>query len=391
MTDSRRAFLRAGVAAALAGLAGCGYRERSADADADTDGGMAATTPDSRGPLPGETDLPVPEAALRRGAERDAIPAITDPAFAADWSDIAYDLGGDRGTYEPRLAADDLVVGVTVDEDEDGPEDPTAGTGGSDRRDGARARAYPLQLLRWHEAVNDSFGGEPATFGVSGLLWHENLVLYDDRTGSLWSQLLARAIRGPATGQAFALRPFALTSWGEWRGTHPDTEVLLPSPASNTVVGPVRVPYGANLYEGVGDLAGRGGTGDPNPDTRLPKRTLVLGVVAGGEAVAYPRGYATGSEVINDRIGGVPVVVAATRAGTYAYDRRVDGRTLAFEALPTEAGDVLAAGGSRWSIPSGRAIDGPHEGARLRALPEASAVYWFAWVSFHPDTDVWRP
>jgi len=408
MDHGRRTFLRAAAAAGLTGLAGCGslgYRGSDGDGRTDVrDGGSGATT---REPLPGETALPVPRSALRRAAERDGIPAITDPAFGPDWAGISYERS-DGETYTPRLSGDDLVVGITD-------------------AAGERARAYPLSLLRWHEVVNDRYeprpgaggtdseavggpllvtycplcrsavvadrlvGGDSTTFGVSGLLWNENLVLYDERTGSLWSQLRATAIRGPATGQRWSLRPSTLTSWRDWRDARPDTEVLLPAPRSNTVVGRVRPPYGANLYEGSAELLDRAGEGLDNPDPRLPARTLVLGVLVGGEPVAYARDYVTGSEVINDGVGGVPVVVAATRTGTFAYDRRVGGRMLRFEAPATEAGDVLVADGSRWAILTGRALDGPHEGTRLRAVPEASELYWFAWASFHPGTRVWRP
>lgn len=401
---SRRGFLRAGAAAALAGLAGCGYLGSPADTREGDDGATPEGTP-ARGPVPGETDLPVSESALRRAADRDGIPAITDPAFGNDWSGVSYEVGGgDR--YAPRLDPEDLVVGIAT-------------------ADG-RARAYPLKLLRWHEAVNDTFGagasrsadaagvddpllvtycplcrsavaadrlvgGEPATFGVSGLLWAENLVLYDDRTDSLWSQLLGRAIRGPATGQRWPLRASTLASWREWRGAHPETAVLLPSPRSETVVGRVRPLYGANLYEDSAELLDRAGEGLDNPDPRLPARTLVLGVATDDAAVAYPRGYVTGSEVIKDRVGDRPVVVSATRTGTFAYDRRLDGRPLTFEATATAAGDVLLADGSRWSVATGRALDGPHEGRRLEAVPGTAELYWFAWASFHPGTRVWRP
>lgn len=107
--------------------------------------------------------------------------------------------------------------------------------------------------------------GEPATFDVSGLLWkpphirtadseaegrvfsdreagvgnNGNLVMYDDVTGSYWSQLLARGICGTGRGDRMSIRPSTVTTWGEWREAHPDTEVLLPTPESTVVDPPV--------------------------------------------------------------------------------------------------------------------------------------------------------
>lgn len=108
--------------------------------------------------------------------------------------------------------------------------------------------------------------GEPATFDVSGLLWkpprintaaseeegrvfsdrergvenNGNLVMYDDVTGSYWSQMLARAICGPRREERMSIRPSTVDSWGAWREAHPESEVLLPPPASTVVDPPVR-------------------------------------------------------------------------------------------------------------------------------------------------------
>jgi hypothetical protein len=360
--------------------------------------------------------LPVPESELRRAAPRDGIPAITDPAFAPDWSDVAIDFGSGT-TYRPRLADDDPVVGV-VRADVAGDE--------VDVR-GPVARAYPLEVLNWHEVVNDRFGGPllvtycpicrsglvarrtvdgtgrssggsggeatgapdgaVATFGVSGHLFRENLVLYDDATGSLWSQILATAIRGPETGETLEVLPSALTTWGEWKGRFPDGEVLLPPPLSDTVVGRVRFDYDFDLVgrarENAAYLEER--LGDDFDDARLPKRALVLGIAADGEARAYPL-LEMRDAPVNDRVGDLPVVVTARRRSAVAFDRRVGGRPLVFERADP---GFLRAGGSRWRVETGRAVDGPLEGTRLDRANAHPPLFWFAWLDFHPGTTVW--
>jgi hypothetical protein len=189
-----------------------------------------------------------------------AIPPIVDPAFDRDWSDVEV-----REEYGD-LSAEQVVVGLTADD---------------------RARAYPVSVLRHHEAVNERFGGPvlltycsicrsglvaerrvdgvATQFAASGLLWRPpgeytaaseaegttfgasttdpdadvrnggNVVLYDAATGSYWSQLLAQAVCGPRTGDELAIVPSTVTTWAGWRDDHPQTEVLLPPPASETV------------------------------------------------------------------------------------------------------------------------------------------------------------
>ena len=321
---------------------------------------------------------------------RDAIPAIVDPVFGPDWDGVEIELEG--GTYRPRLGADDRVIGV---------------------RSGDVARAYPLSVLSWHEVVNDVVDGAPllvtycplcrsavvaertvrgwsTVFGVSGYLWRENLVLYDRRTDSLWSQLLATAIRGPETGTPLELRPASLTTWGRWRENQPDAEVLLPPPRSPTVVGTVRFNYSFDLYEQWERIWARypdQAPGSTGGDTRVPPRELVIGVRSGGVAKAYPRTRVGWAGVVNDAVGDRPVVVSlADGDQLVAYDRRVGGGTLAFDA----GGDgTVTGGGSRWDLTSGRALDGPYEGERLRQANDLSPMLWFAWLAFNPATEVY--
>jgi hypothetical protein len=305
----RRHFLAAAAAAGALSLAGRGSRDRAGSESPEAAGPATdgAGDPDPTGDRPATlTATPDPESFAELGfpstiCEAEAIPdfyirAIDEPAFADDWTgrgiDDDYRIGSrragtddatdsddtgdetsaressDAGAVDPDapLAADAVVVGLTV---------------------GDRARAYPLPVLWWHEAVNDDFGGpvlvtfcpicnsglvadrlvggEPATFDVSGQLWQPpgeytaaavaggtafgaattdptaavrnsgNLVLVDDATGSFWSQVLGRAICGPREGDRLAIRPSTVTTWGAWRATHPGTDVLLPPPHSALV------------------------------------------------------------------------------------------------------------------------------------------------------------
>lgn len=368
----RRRFLLGTIA--LTSLSGCavGYQGRGILAGGIQDG----TDPASDGGLPVSKDN------LRAAANRDGIPAITDPAFAPDWSAVSIERDGD--TYEPRLRRQELVIGV--------------------ERSGA-ARAYPLKVLTWHEVVNDQFGvpmlvtycplcrsglvarrevaGEETIFGVSGYLYHENLVLYDRLTESLWSQIKAQAIHGPRTGEELAVMPSQVTTWKAWRESHPDTRVLLPSPLSDTVVGEVHPPYGIKLYERQAETAEAFGFDGPNAGM-LPDRMLVLGIAHDGSARAYPFPDVNTAGVINDRVGDLPVVITLADGELVAYVRQIDGQTLEFVASPFQGG------GSRFDPVTGRALDGPFDGRRLEQVPGARTMFWFAWKAFHPDTDVFR-
>lgn len=394
---NRRRYLTALTVGTLSGFAGCsGLANRpnsGTGSDAQSTSGEPGGGPDGVSTATGQrgsVELPVPESELRRGASKDAIPAITDPKFGTDWNDLSSTVRSRDGfEYESTFELDsgERVIGV--------------------ERDG-RARAYPLAVLNWHEIVNDDFGGpllvtycplcgsgltaerrvggRETVFGVSGLLWNSDLVMYDRATESLWSQIMATAIRGPETGNTLTLVPSTLTTWGAWQESHPETTVLLPPPASNTVGGRTSRDYESNPYVGY-DESRQIGIGGESYDGRLHPKAEVIGISHGAAARAYPLDAVEERGVVNDRVGGLPVVVTVAPGETLvAYRRRVDGSVLEFEA----AGDAhLRGGGSRWQSATGRAVDGPHEGTQLRRANDASPMFFFAWRDFNPNTDVY--
>ena len=368
----RRLLGTAAAAAALVPTAGCiaGYHG---------DPGEPEEPEEPEDPVPG-VDLPVPREEIEIRLSRDSIPAIVDPAFASDWSGL-----DPEGVEDPTLPDETAVIGV--------------------ERDG-RARAYPLRILDWHEIVNDEFGGpiavtycvlcgssvvverfvdgESTNFGVSGRLWRDDLVMYDARTESYWSQILATAIRGPRTGDRLDVFPSTLSSWGEWRRSHPETEVLLPPPHSTLVDGIERhYPYFRSKYN-YGDESQLIGH---DSDGELDRRTMVIGVSDGEETRAYPFDVVADRGVVTDTVGDRPVVVAVAPDGTLvAYDRRIDGIERAAE--PAGKGHIELAR-SRFERVTGEAVDGPHEGTRLERANEHPPMFWRGWSNFNPESDVY--
>ncbi|WP_416839796.1 DUF3179 domain-containing (seleno)protein [Haloferax sp. DFSO52] len=378
---NRRRFLAGlGVTSAVAGCLGSDPPVAGDANSSGLDGTASESADESETTGGGAFDLPIPEEELRRGAPKDAIPAITAPVFSDDWS----------GFDEVNVELDDSfeVVGVELD---------------------GIARAYPLAILNWHEIVNDTFDGrpvvvtycplcgsavvadrlvrgEPTYFGVSGLLWMSDLVMYDDRTNSLWSQVLATAIRGELTGDTLSLLPATISTWGEWKASHPDTEALVPPPVSGTIRGRQTRQYAVNPYTSYQQSRSIGIGFNDEVDERMHPKTSVIGITADGVARAYPYDTVSNAGVVNDDVGTLPVVVAATTDGTLvAYERRVDGSVVEFER-----GDgVLVAAGSRWDIVTGRALDGPHEGTVLIRANDRSPMFWFAWADFNPETEIY--
>ncbi|MBI5718804.1 MAG: DUF3179 domain-containing protein [Burkholderiales bacterium] len=276
----------------------------------------------------------VPVHAIERGGPlRDGIPAIDRPRFV--------------GAALARLTDDDRVLGIAL---------------------GGIARAYPVRILNWHEVLNDRFGtraivvtycplcgtgmafeppGEAgsAGFGVSGLLYNSDVLLYDRATQSLWSQILSTAVSGRLKGTVLPPVLLTHTSWADWRRRHPATEVL--STETGFERDYARDPYAG--YDRVQQLM----FDVQHRDERFPLKEWVLGLRVNGAAKAYPFSVlepaVDRAGELNDTVGGQRLRIRYDRAHRTAEAFDAQGRPLA-----------------------------------------GTMAFWFAWVAFHPRTEVLR-
>ena len=265
---------------------------------------------------------------LEGGPDRDGIPALDGPRFES----------ADASTWSDR----ERVLGISI---------------------GGESRAYPVAILDWHELVNDTLGGQPIVvsycplcrtgmvfdrrigekvrrFGVSGLLYRSDVLMFDRETESLWSQIKAEAVTGPLRGTRLTLLRSSMEDWGTWRRAHPESTIL--SRETGFARNYDRSPYGG--YADSRELY------FPVPrDRRYHPKTPTLGVRVAGEAArAYPA-----PEL--EKAGGSVAEDHAGRRIVVSYD----SRRAVFDVVAPEDVEVV-------------------EG------------YWFAWAAFHPDTTVFE-
>ena len=266
------------------------------------------------------------------GPARDGIPSIDSPRF------LSVDAVGDE------ISDTAPVLGVEID---------------------GVARAYPIAILNWHEIVNDEIngtpfvvtycplcgsgvvfsagsGGEKMEFGVSGLLYNSDVLLYDRQTESLWSQILGRAISGPLRGERLKQLPVTHTSWGVWKRDHPESVAL--SRRTGYLRDYDRDPYGGYLNsEGIYFPIER-------LDPRYHPKERLLGIEVDGRFKGYPYSELSRTETpFVDRFNGEEIQLH--------YD---------------------AESSSAWATTL--------SGERLPAL----SSFWFAWMAFHPESEVYR-
>ncbi len=228
--------------------------------------------------------------ALHGVLPRDAIPAIDEPEFeSADQAAL-------------RMADDELVIGLVG---------------------GREQRAYSTWQLDVHEIVNDDFEGQPIavtwrplcgtgivyartvggrslTFGVSGLLFRDALVMYDRETDTLWTQIDGRAIKGPLVGQTLRPLPAVHATWKQWRALYPNSLALRKRNEFRSA------------YENYNrDPRRLGIFGRRDADARLPPKTRILGIRADDAATAFPVAEIRRARIVNTQVGGLAVVLAA--------------------------------------------------------------------------------
>jgi uncharacterized protein DUF3179 len=212
-----------------------------------------------------------------------------------------------------------------------------------------------------------------------------NEVQKDAETGSSWQQATGEAIDGPLKGTRLTLYPVVRTTWAEWRRRYPHTMALKPLPGyADRLQG---------LSRRIKDVTRTGPAGAPNGaltlDTRLPARDTVAGLEIGGESVAYPFPALRVARVVNDRVGGVPVVIVHQPSSdtTTAFDARTKGRSLTFQAANDEASSVIdRETRSTWNA-YGLCLEGPLKGTQLKQVMLVPQ-FWFAWSQFHQGTKV---
>ncbi len=219
--------------------------------------------------------------------------------------------------------------------------------------------------------------GKEYTFGVSGKLIMNALVMYDRQTNSLWSQVLGASVHGPLEGTGLDLVSSQLVPWGAWKEEHPDTLVL-------DTKGRTYDSYLPYYFNGQAGVIGRA-----NNDERLETKALIVGD-SGQKAYSYRDLAATA--VVNDTFEGAPLAVALNTetGGTSVFNRDVNNQELSFRASDDPSRIVDQQTGTIWNIGTGEAISGKLKGEVLdRAL--FVAAFWFSWADFYPDTQVYQP
>ncbi len=313
------------------------------------------------------------------GEGKNDIPAINNPMFT-----IAREVD--------FLADSSLVLGLNVE---------------------GQIKAYPLDILQWHEVVNDQIGGRAIaitystltgsgiafdrrisgqllTFSVSGLLFESNTIYFDELSGTEWLQFLRRGVRGTLDEQPLQTVPLVEMNWKTWRRLFPDSRIL------NTITGFNR-PYSTYPYGDYREDSTKIFFDLPmdidSLNTILPLKEKMLGVIIGENDKAV-RGFCSklfpqkGFSILEEDINGEPVIIIGSQAYDLmmAYSRKTtEGKILNFTAVEDEHNIILLDHlGGQWTI-FGQSIE--HPTLQLKQIP-TNVAFWFAWATFYPTIDI---
>jgi hypothetical protein len=280
------------------------------------------------------------------------------------------------------------------------------------------AKAYPLQILIWHEIVNDTIGDEPIAvtfcplcnsaiafqrqldaqvldFGTTGRLRHSDLVMWDRQTESWWQQLTGEAIIGTLAGKQLAAIPASIVSYGAFKQTFPDGAVL------SKDTGFPR-DYGHNPYRGYDDIDSSPFLFSGPRDPRLPPMERVVAITLDGIDKAYPYRVLAEKRVVYDTVGTQNIVVlystgtaSALDKGSIAQSRDVGATGVFLPQLDGRIVTLVAQGDaftdtetqSTWNV-LGKAIAGPLTGRHLPPVLHGDH-FAFAWFVFRPQTQIY--
>jgi len=224
-------------------------------------------------------------------------------------------------------------------------------------------RVYPFQILVWHEIVNDKIQGDPllitycplcgsgiafertingeeVEFGTSGKLYNSNLVMYDRKTDTYWTQIDGKAIIGPLTGMKLTPISIDTVVWRDWKVAHPDSEVLSQDTGFRRSYG--RDPYGSYYEDSFLIFPVE------SEDNRVHPKTVIFGIEVDGFYKAYGEDDLIELGEIEDSVNGVPVKVTRDDAGIVKITN----------------------------------LDTREEIVKERD-------FWFAWYAFHPETELY--
>ncbi len=278
-------------------------------------------------------------------------------------------------------------------------------------KNGDDVRIYPHAILDWHEIINDAVSGtkitisycpltgsgigysglvenqgslQETTFGVSGMLYNTNLILYDRLTDSYWSQMRMQCVGGKLKGQNPVFIPLLETSFASAKQMFPDAKVI----SSNTSIYSEsqyrRYPYGDyrtnnnNLIFPV----------SPD-DNRLPRKERVLGIVSETIKRVYQfKNFSNSIQVINDDLSGIPVVIAGSKSFDFISAFRRPSASVTMQqtsfALPAVMED---SNGNVYSV-FGEVMRGPAQGTRLETVTSFTA-FWFSFGAFYPGIEIY--
>ncbi|WP_303318697.1 DUF3179 domain-containing protein [Flavivirga abyssicola] len=304
------------------------------------------------------------------GPGKDGIPSIDNPNFTT----------ADNANF---LNDNDLVVGVVK---------------------GNQAKAYPHIILDWHEVVNDEIdnafitlnycpltgtafawesmsNGTKSTFGVSGLLYNANLILYDRNTDSNWSQLRLECVNGPLINNKPELIDVVETNWKTWKTLYPNTEVLTPQTGFSRT-------YGISPY---GDYATNHNRFIFTPEitnSALPNKRRVYAIIAQDKSKVYQFSDFNNGNIIRDTFKAEDYLIVGNEDVIYGYKLTDEHKDLVFEYDFNGSEAFFKDNeGNKWSI-FGKAIEGPREGETLLSV-KSVVSYWFAIAAFYPDPEIY--